>query len=194
MAWFGALAATYLKYGDSASVKGNSGAFGGQISGRAFSQTGISATTFDFVIGSVDTGWHWDLNAMWGLGGWSGRRFAVGVTGGLRYAGLGGGGMPFALGVPAELAVQVAVRPNLVVLGYARPIWNLGKDNSRRKKGSTIGVFADELQLGAQVALAKLQRASSAGSGGLVAGLTYHEWAKTRFFGVSLGYGQVSHD
>lgn len=113
----------------------------------------------------------------------------IGVVAGLRGSGITQGELATAWGVPVEVHATYAVAPRLSVLGYVRPIWHFGE--TPRVDDATIGSFADEFELGANVVWAQVTK-PGVSKFGLLAGVVYHELRDTAYVGIRVGAGYAN--
>lgn len=161
----------------------------GHMSGRGFSTDGPYASAFDFTLGKANKGWYWDFSLMGGFGVQPSPKLTLGVVAGLRGSGITQGELATAWGVPVEVHATYAVAPRLSVLGYVRPIWHFGE--TPRVDDATIGSFADEFELGANVAWAQVTK-PGVSKFGLLAGVVYHELRDTAYVGIRVGAGYAN--
>lgn len=180
-----AYAFQYAKIADAGKVKKVESLTGGHISGRGFSQDGPYATAFDVTVAKAINGWYWDFSLAGGIG-IRAPRLTIGVVAGVRGSGITGGEMETAWGVPVEAHATYAINDGLSAMAYGRPIWHFGE--TKRKKGATLGSFADEFELGAHLVWAKVGPPGK-NQFGWMAGLVHHEWFGTAYTGLRVGFG-----
>lgn len=172
----------YAKTTDSDALKGIESLIGGHIAGRGYSSDSILATQFELTVAQATKGWFWEGTLCAGLGFAIGAKGRFGLVGGLRGSGITKGGLEAAWGVPVEANLTWSLAPKIQVLGYVRPIWNLG--DTKRVDGGLIG---DEFEIGGDVVYGK-QGAIGDTNLGVAAGVMLHQMAGSNYIGLRLGF------